>query len=139
MLEQIHIADSDALIALFNTIDAHHAKVKEIIQKVTEKQGKIVFPATAITEALTTMKFKFAPDIVKEAAEKIASSTLITAPTDAEIIQIATGIFDPKGSEWNTMFDATVAATAKKYGTQTIFSFDGWYRSLGFTLLADIL
>lgn len=139
MLPIIHIADSDALIAMLNTTDAHHERAREIIQKAEEKQEKIVFPATAITEALTTMKFKFPPEIVKEAAENVATSTLSIISIDAEILKIAVGIFDPKGSEWNTMFDATVAATAKKYGTQTIFSFDGWYRNLGFTLLADIL
>jgi hypothetical protein len=42
-------------------------------------------------------------------------------------------------SKKHTMFDATVAATAKKIGTETLFSFDGWYRRQGFTLLVDAL
>ena len=50
------------------------------------------------------------------------------------IMQLAVGLFNPKSSKKNTFFDAIVAATAKSLNADTIFSFDGWYKKIGFNL-----
>jgi predicted nucleic acid-binding protein len=73
------------------------------------------------------------------AFQHLLASALPIVPVDAEILELATGLYHPDGSKKHTMFDATVAAIAKKIGTQTLFSFDGWYRRLGFTLLGSRL
>lgn len=140
MNQGVHIADADGLISLLSKKDANHEKAKAIIKDVTSKGEKILFPATAITEAITTIQVRLEnPDLAKELAEKVAASELPIVPIGAEILEIAVGLYSPAGSKKHTMFDATVAATAKKLGTQTLFSFDSWYRHQGFTLLADRL
>lgn len=140
MSSLIHIADADALIAILSKNDAHHEKAKAIVQKVATQGEKILFPSTAITEAITTMQVRLRnPELAKEAAAQVAASALPIIPVDAEVLEFAVGMYNPDGSRKHTMFDATVAATAKKLGTQTLFSFDGWYRSQGFVLLVDKL
>lgn len=135
-----HIADADGLIAMLSLKDANHEKAKAIIKNATTRGEKILFPATAITEAITTMQVRLEnPERAKELAAKVAASELPIVPVDAEILEIAAGLYSPDGSKKHTMFDATVAATAKKIGTQTLFSFDGWYRHQGLTLLVDQL
>jgi len=136
----MHIADADGLIAMLSRKDSNHEKAKAIIQKVTAHGEKIFFPSTAIAEAITTLQVRLQnPELAKELAEKVAASLLPIIPVDAEILEIAAGLYSPYGSKKHTMFDATVAATAKKIGTETLFSFDRWYRRLGFTLLVDTL
>src|SRR3954462_11649362 len=140
MSDVFHIADADALIAMLSKTDANHEKAKSIIKKAGAQGKPILFPATAIAEAITTMQVRLQdPALAKEAAAKVAASALTIVPVDAEILGIAVGLYNPEGSKKNTMFDATVAATAKKLGTLTLFSFDGWYRGQGFTLLVDRL
>ncbi len=131
-----HIGDADGLIAMISKKDANHEKAKKIIKSLIGREEKILFPATAITEAITSVQVRLHnPELAKALAEKVSTSGLHIIPVDAEILEIAVGLYNPAGSKKNTMFDATIAATAKKYGTQTIFSFDGWYRKVGFALL----
>lgn len=135
-----HIADADGLIAMLSSKDSNHEKAEAIIKGVTSRGERILFPATAITEAITTMQVRLEnPELAKELAAKVAASELPIVPVDAEILEIAAGLYSPDGSQKHTMFDATIAATAKKIGTQTLFSFDGWYRHQGLTLLVDQL
>lgn len=110
----IHIADADGLIAMLSLKDANHEKARAIIRGVTSRGEKIVFPATAITEAITTMQVRLeSPELARELATKVAASELPIVAVDAEILEIAAGIYSPDGSKKHTMFDATVAATAK--------------------------
>jgi predicted nucleic acid-binding protein len=136
MSSSFHIGDADGLIAMISKKDASHDRAKKIIKSISERGEKILFPATAVTEAITTVQVRLQnPDLAKELAEKVKASALLIIPVDAVILELAVDLYNPAGSKKNTMFDATVAATAKKYGTQTIFSFDEWYRKIGFTLL----
>ena len=140
MTQVIHIADADGLIAMLSKKDANHEKAKAIIKDAVSKGERILFPATAITEAITTIQVRLQnPDLANELAAKVAASELPIVAVDAEILEIAAGLYSADGSKKNTMFDATVAAAAKKIGTQTLFSFDKWYRGQGFTLLVDLL
>jgi predicted nucleic acid-binding protein len=134
----LHIADADGLIAMINKKDTSHENAKKIIQLITEQDEKLFFPSTAITEAITTVQVRLQnPALARELAKKIGTLPIIAV--DTKILEIAVDLYNPDGSKKNTMFDAVVAATAKKYGTQTIFSFDGWYRKIGFTLLIDTI
>lgn len=136
----IHVADADGLIAMISKKDASHENAKKIIQSITERSEKLFFPSTVITETITTVQVRLQdPGLARELAEKVGASALPIIPVDSEILEIAVGLYNPDGSKKNTMFDAVVAATAKKYGTQTIFSFDGWYRKVGYTLLIDTI
>ena len=58
---------------------------------------------------------------------------------DQEILELAEALFDPYGSKQNTLFDAVVAAIAKKQKADAIFSFDVWYEKIGLTLAFNIL
>ena len=46
---------------------------------------------------------------------------------------------DLKRSKHHTLFDAIVAAVAKKYYADAIFSFDKFYKSKGFKLVSELL
>jgi hypothetical protein len=53
------IVDADGLIALFNKDDAHAEKTIVLLQKLVREEAKILYPATAIAEATTTLQRKF--------------------------------------------------------------------------------
>lgn len=139
MKSTIVIGDADALVAVYFKEDIHHQEAKLIIGKLFDKNITVIFPNTAISEAITTLYRKLsnptAADLLLKGYKK---NMLRVEYLDETVMQIASELYDPYGSKKNTFFDALVAATAKKLHTDAIFSFDGWYKRLGFILAADL-
>ncbi len=50
---------------------------------------------------------------------------------DYAILTEAGDLFKLNGSKENTLFDAVIAAIAKRFNADAIFSFDEWYRKWG--------
>ena len=50
-----------------------------------------------------------------------------------------TAICEAITAKKNTLFDAVVAAIAKRLNADAIFSFDEWYRKIGLTLTDDLI
>ena len=57
---------------------------------------------------------------------------------DDAVLAEALTLFNPHGSKQNTLFDAVVAALAKRLDADAIFSFDSWYEKRGFRLVAQL-
>ncbi|MBI2330432.1 type II toxin-antitoxin system VapC family toxin [Candidatus Daviesbacteria bacterium] len=133
------VGDTDGLIAILHEEDANHKKAVETVAKLLQYEAQTVFPLTTITETITTLKRKLnKPDLAAKVVERITSGNLSIENVDTEMLNEALKVFDPKGSKRNTLFDALVAATAKKLGTKVIFSTDDWYSKLGFTLAVNL-
>ncbi|MBI2338505.1 PIN domain-containing protein [Candidatus Daviesbacteria bacterium] len=133
------VGDADALIALAVARDANHKKAVEINNHLTKQNITIVFPNTAILEATTSL---YRVLNLSEAAQRINDQYLqgdITVEYIDEKIQHRAGkIFQESKSKKNTIFDAVVAATAEKLGTDLIFSFDHFYKSQGLKLAGEL-
>jgi len=134
-IPKIIVGDADALIALFNGQDKHSSEALVIIEELISIGGGIIYPVTAIAEAITVFQRKLTrPDIAGVIAKNVKESKLTIEAVDLGILEAAANLFDPGGSKQNTLFDAIVAAVAKKYSIDTIFSFDEWYLKQGFKL-----
>ena len=135
----IVVGDTDGLIAVLHQEDRNHLRAKDIVAKLLQNDGQVVFPLTTIVETVTTLKRKLnKTELAAYVVERITSGKLVIENTDTDLLNHALKIFDPKGSKQNTLFDAIVAALAKRKKTNIIFSFDGWYKKLGFKLVADL-
>ena len=132
------IGDTDALISTINK-DAHHETVKTLYKKLAKQNAEIFFPAAIVAETITACRRKLNdPELAKVFVTQLNSQLIETVPTDSEILHLAASFYNPLGSKQNTFFDAVVAASAKKYNADAIFSFDGWYEKLGFTLASNL-
>lgn len=135
----IVIGDSDGLIAILHEEDRNFLKAKKTIAKLLQNDARVIFPLTTIAETVTTLKRKLnQPKLAAKVIKQITSGILAIEDTDAELLESALTFFDPKSSKQNTLFDALVAATAKKLNTKIIFSFDDWYEKLGLKLASDL-
>lgn len=135
----IVVGDSDALIAIMHEGDLHNKKIVETVSKLLRYDAQTVFPLTTIAETITTLRRKLnKPNLVAQIIEKITSGALSIENTDTEMLSDALKVFDPRGSKKKTIFDALVAATAKKLNTKVILSADNWYTKLGFTLAINL-
>lgn len=135
----IVIGDTDGLIAILHEEDKNHIRAKEAIVKLLQNEGQIVFPLTCIVETVTTIRRKLnKPKLAKYVVKQITDGKLAIENSDTDLLNNALKIFEPTGSKQNTLFDAIVAALAKKKKANIIFSFDGWYKKLGFDLVTDV-
>lgn len=132
------IADSDALIALSLEGDIHHGKAQIISRILLEKSINVIYPVTVFAETITFLKRAVnQPEKAHFLNQKLRKEEFTIEYIDAQILKLATNYFNEAKSKKNTFFDAIVAATAEKLGTDAIFSFDKWYKKLGFKLITD--
>jgi predicted nucleic acid-binding protein len=134
------IGDADGLIALLQEDDSNHEKAVQIARRCIEQHAEVIFPLTAIVEAVTTLQRRLRnPALAEKVRQQTIAGQLVIDEVDRETLKQASTLFNPFGSKQNTLFDAVVAVVARKYGATTIFSFDGWYKHIGLTLAHDIV
>ena len=133
------IVDSDGLIGLFNKDDAHNATSIFTLEKLIAKEAKLIYPATTLTEATAILQIRLKhPELATKIVDLLIDGKLIIEPVDEILLKEAVTLLKPVGNKHNTLFDAVVATVAKRYKADAIFSFDKWYKKLGFTLVSDI-
>jgi len=134
------IVDADGLIALFSKGDAHAEKAIALLQKLVQEEAKILYLATAIAEATTTLQRKLnKPHLAAQIAKLIKENKFPIGPVNEDTLNTAVQYFKPvESSKHNTLFDALVAAIAKENNADAIFSFDAWYQKQGFTLVTSL-
>jgi predicted nucleic acid-binding protein len=134
------IGDADGLIALLQEDDSNHQKALQIARQCVEQRAEVIFPLTAIVEAVTTLQRRLRnPALAEKLRQQTIAGQLVIDEVDRETLKQASTLFNPFGSKQNTLFDAVVAVVARKYGATVIFSFDGWYKHIGLTLAHDLV
>ncbi len=135
----IVIADADSIVAQAYADDSNHKLVLGLAQKLHDQRAHILFPATAIAEAVTTLQRKFSdPHLAASTLEVFTEIGVSIENIDDEVIREARKLFDPNKSKQNTFFDCIVATEAKKHHADAIFSLDTWYTKLGYKLVSDL-
>lgn len=135
------IVDTDALFALFNKDDANAQKAENLFQILYEQKVRLLYPATTLVETIDTLQRR-----LKKHEEATQVATLISSsqfaiesiePISGQILKDAATFFEKNQSKQITLADCVVAAVAKKYKA-VIFSFDNWYKKLGYRLVTDL-
>jgi predicted nucleic acid-binding protein len=134
------IGDTDGLIALLHEDDLLFAQAKQTVEYLVQHDAQIIFPVTTITETITTFTRKLnQPKLAAQVIDQLTQGKLLVEAVDQAVLKEALHLFNPAASKKRTIFDACVAATAHKLQARYIFSFDGWYTKLGYTLAHDLL
>lgn len=133
---KIVIGDADSLVALAYQGDANHSRAIKINKWLLSKGYEIVYPNTAILEAITALKRSL--NLVDEAHvinRQYQAGAFLVKFVNADIQLRASERFGKTISKKNTIFDAIVAETAVEIEADYIFSFDRWYSKEGFRLV----
>lgn len=145
MSKKIAIGDADCLVALADEKDANYNKARKISDWLLFAGYQVIFPNTAILEAITALKRgKNLPEKAHLINREYQAGSFIIEFVNENIQQRASLRFEKTISkkntifEKNTIFDAIVAETAVELEADCIFSFDSWYMKQGFKL-ADTL
>ena len=131
------IGDADALIALSHHSDQHHLQAQRIVQELDNRRDMVIFPVTAIAEAITTLHRKLNnPTATQTLIRLLNEGKLDVATVDDSTLKAAEAFFSVSTSKKHTFFDAIVCALAHERQAGAIFSFDRWYTKQGFQLLS---
>lgn len=133
------VVDSDALIGLIHESDALHTRCLAVANYLSRNGFATIVPAPIILEAATTLakdKTINRPDLAKKLLNDYSQTNIDIS--DTKIFQQVASLYPQKGSKKNTPFDYLVLATAKFYDIKTVFSFDGFYRKNGLTLVESL-
>jgi len=139
MSNPVVIVDADAIVAQAYPDDSNHQTAINISNKLTELNAKVIYPATAITEAITVLQGR-----LNSGATAYGTAVTFTEPgvqiaeVKQETLRVAIKYFSPNTSKKNTLFDCIVAAVAEENKADAIFSFDKFYKKQGFILAGDL-
>lgn len=134
-MNRLAIGDADGLVALADEADANHNKAQRVSKWLLEKGYEIIFPNTAILEAITALKrAKNLPEKAHLINRQYQSGAFLVEFVNEEIQHRASARFEKTISKKNTIFDAVVAEIAVELQAEFIFSFGGWYSKEGFHL-----
>jgi predicted nucleic acid-binding protein len=138
----IVVVDSDALIALFHKTDVNAEKAVKLFETMYEQKAQLIYPLTTLVETVDTLQRKMKNDkaaakIVELIREAYFSKESIEQVSYEQFLRAAE-LFKQGYSHRTTLADAVVASVAKTHNADAIFSFDGWYKKQGFTLVADL-
>lgn len=135
MTSKIAVGDADSLIALAYKDDANHIRAKRVSEWLLSVGYEIIYPNTAILEAITALRRALNLPDKAELINKHYQQGAFAVEYVDEIIQLrASQRFSHTYSKKNTIFDAVVAETAAELEADYIFSFDSWYLKEGFDL-----
>jgi uncharacterized protein with PIN domain len=90
------IFDADGLIAPFSKGDAHAEKAIALLQKLVQEEAKILYSATAIAEATTTLQRKLnKPHLAAQIAELIKENKFPIEPVNEDTLNTAVQYLNP--------------------------------------------
>jgi len=137
-MSKLVVGDADGLVALADEQDANHDKAQKISEWLLKEGYEIIFPNTAILEAITALKrAKNLPEKAQLLNRQYQAGAFLIEYITEAIQRRASEKFEKTVSKKNTIFDAVVAQTASQLGADYIFSFDSWYSKEGYSLAPE--
>lgn len=134
-MSKLVVGDADALVALADEKDQNFEKALKVSKWLLAKGYQIIFPNTAILEAITALKrAKNLPNKAHLLNKQYQAGAFMVEYIDEKIQRRASQRFESTISKKNTIFDAIVVETAVEFEADYIFSFDNWYLREGFDL-----
>src|SRR3989344_5414833 len=106
-MSKLVIGDADALVALADEKDANHDKARKVSEWLRARAYEVVFPNTAILEAITALKrAKNLPEKAHLINRQYQAGAFLVKFVNAEIQLRASVRFEKTISKKNTIFDA---------------------------------
>jgi len=136
MNSKIVVGDADSLVALADREDSNNSKAVKITTWLLSKDYEIIYPNTAILEAITALKrAKNLPDKANLIAEQYLEGAFAVQFISEMIQSQATQRFIKTNSKQDTIFDCLVAEVALELKADFVFSFDKFYTKQGLSLV----
>ena len=136
----IIVVDADAIVAQASPNDNLHVKSVEIATLLVQRNAQVLYPVTAIIEAITHIQRVLTNgQVAYGTLIAFIDSNVNAVEVNQETMKNALQFFSASTSKKNTFYDCIVAEIARKYKADAIFSFDRFYKRNGFTLASELV
>jgi len=136
----IIVVDADAIVAQASPNDNLHVKSVEIATLLVQRNAQVLYPVTAIIEAITHIQRVLTNgQVAYGTLIAFIDSNVNAVEVNQETMKNALQFFSATTSKKNTFYDCIVAEIARKYKADAIFSFDRFYKRNGFTLASELV
>src|SRR6266516_244917 len=114
--EPLVIVDADAIISFVYIDDENHHRAKQLMQQLVVNDVSLLFPTTAICEAITVLRGKLnRPEDAKRILAKFQSGDFPVQAVDHAILTEAGTLFNPNGSKKKSLLISCSNATFEKH------------------------
>lgn len=134
------VVDSDAIFAIYNPNDPLNTRAIQTFRQLIIKGYQFVYPTSVLFEVISLFQRVLpTPTVIAKLVKLIKSDHLLIHVIDINTIKKSAALFDPAGSNKNTLIDCSVAIVAKEIKANGVFSFDRFYAKQGLLLAQDLI
>lgn len=134
------IVDSDAIFALYNPTDPLNAKARKVYSELLDRKVEFIYPSSVVFEILSLLQRVLkSTEILELFFDAINEDTNVVFQIEHDTFLDTLKLFNPRGSNKNSIVDCSVVAVAKKMKADGIFSFDEFYVKQGLKLARDLI
>lgn len=133
--------DTGAFFAAFVADDDNHQPADAVFEAVgsgDSRYGRVFTSRYVLSELATLLLYRVCHDASVDALSTIrASSTFNVLPVDDRVFATACEEFERYDDHEISFVDQTSSVLARNRDVEHVFTFDGDFRTLGFTLVPD--
>src|SRR5437868_5517736 len=101
--EPLIIVDADALISFVYVGDENHTQAKVIMEQLAARQSALLFPTTAICEAVTVLRGRLnRPEDAGRIVKQFQQGDFAVHPIGKDLLADAAELYKPQASKKNT-------------------------------------
>jgi predicted nucleic acid-binding protein len=134
-MNEVILIDSDAFIGLLVEKDAHHAYAHEMFERVAKENIQI--SNYVLLETATWLSGRISQALAKTFLSFIRESEFPVLFVDAPLQAETEALFLAQDVKGTSIVDCANVIIARRFGIRRIFSFDGFYKRCGLSLLAE--
>ncbi len=133
------VVDADGIVGLVSEPDYLHEEAVQVFSDLAARRAQFIYPSTALLEAVTHIQRVLSDGrLAYETGIKFTAPGINILAVEQDLMVRALSFFSPSASKKNTLYDCVVAAVAEKFQADAIFSFDKFYKSMGFKLASEL-
>ena len=133
-MAEVILVDSDVLFALNSKDDANFERARQISRDLVKAGFEFAISNFVLAEIVTLLSYRAGHRKAVGFLEKITRDEFPIIRVDDALEELAYQIFKKQTSKNVSVVDCVNMAVLKKYGWETIFSFDRIYLKNGFKL-----
>ena len=126
-MTKVILVDSDALFALNSQKDANFKKAKQIAKSLTQKNFDFAISNFVLAETVTLLNYRIGHRKAVIFLTKLAKDQFPIITIDQDLENLTYKIFRKQTSKNVSVTDCANMAVLKRFGWETIFSFDKIY------------
>ena len=131
------LIDSDAFIAWFKPDDLMAPYAEKIFAKIFAEELRIAVTSLVVIETATTLSNRADHATALKFLATITKTDLPVIHITEALQQDAIALFAQQAKKGTSLVDCANAVALRHFNIPAIFSFDGFYKRLGFRVLGD--